>query len=71
MLIAWEATISIFALQILADILMPDELESWCSRCVFDTGKESILRMKDHSVEKYAEIAQQEKAFDKATTEMA
>jgi hypothetical protein len=71
MLITWEATIGLFALQILADTLTPDELESWCSRCVFGTGKEAILRVKDHGVEKYTDMEQQEKAFDKAMTEMA
>ncbi|RQR46470.1 hypothetical protein DIE21_29400 [Burkholderia sp. Bp9140] len=71
MLITWEATIGLLALQVLADVLTPNELESWCSRCAFGTGQESILRVKDHSVEKYADMAQQEKAFDKAMTEMA
>lgn len=71
MLITWEATIGIFALQILADILTPDELESWCSRCVFGNGREAILRVKDHSVEKYKDMAQQEKAFENAMVEMS
>ncbi|AKM03758.1 T6SS effector BTH_I2691 family protein [Burkholderia pyrrocinia] len=71
MLITWEATIGLLALQVLADVLTPDELESWCSRCVFGTGQEAILRVKDHSVAKYTDMAQQEKAFEKAMTEMA
>ncbi|WP_249181337.1 MULTISPECIES: hypothetical protein [Burkholderia] len=71
MLITWEATIGLFALQVLADTLTPDELESWCSRCAFGTGKEAILRVKDHGVEKYTDMEQQEKDFDKAMTEMA
>ncbi|MGU7883650.1 T6SS effector BTH_I2691 family protein, partial [Burkholderia sp. AW50-3] len=71
MLITWEATIGLLALQVLADVLIPDELESWCSRCAFGTGREAILRVKDHGIEKYADMQQQEKAFDEAMTEMA
>ncbi|WP_244912131.1 hypothetical protein [Burkholderia aenigmatica] len=63
--------IAIFSLQMLADILTPDELESWCSRCVFGTGQEAILRVKDHSVEKYKDMAQQEKDFEKAMVGMS
>ncbi|MBN3725185.1 T6SS effector BTH_I2691 family protein [Burkholderia sp. Ac-20379] len=71
MLITWEATIAVFALQILADCLTPDELESWCSRCAFGTGQEAILRVKDHAVTKYTELKEQEEEFDKAMAEMA
>lgn len=63
--------IAIFSLQMLADILTPDELGSWCSRCVFGTGQETILRVKDHSVEKYEDMAQQEKDFEKAMVGMS
>ncbi|WP_254221539.1 hypothetical protein [Burkholderia multivorans] len=71
MLVTWEATIAVVALQMLADFVTPNELESWCSRCAFGTGQESILRVKDHSVGKYLDMAQQEKAFEAAMVEMA
>jgi hypothetical protein len=63
MLTGWEATIVLFGLQTMADWLTPNALESWCSRCAFGTGQETILRVTDHSVAWYTDPSQQEKDF--------
>ncbi|MFM0498907.1 T6SS effector BTH_I2691 family protein [Paraburkholderia caffeinilytica] len=66
MLIGWEATIGLLLLQALADWLTPDALEAWCSRCAFGTGRETILRVTDHSVARSTDAAQQDKDFTDA-----
>ncbi|NIF81681.1 hypothetical protein F3J20_30675 [Paraburkholderia sp. Cy-641] len=63
MLIGWEATIGLLVLQWLADWLTPDALEAWCSRSAFGTGRETILRVTDHSVKRYTDSALQDKDF--------
>jgi hypothetical protein len=71
MLLGWEATAALFALQAMSDWLTPDELESWCSRCAFGSGRESILRISDHSVTRYTDPSQQEKDFVNAMTNLS
>jgi hypothetical protein len=71
MLIGWEATVGMIVLQTLATWLTPDALESWCSRCAFGTGKETILRVADHSVEPYIDPHQQEKDYVDAMTKLS
>lgn len=71
MLIGWEATIILLALQVMADWLTPNELEGWCSRCAFGTGRETIFRIADHDVERYTDHLQQEKDFTNAMTELS
>ncbi|MFL9867986.1 hypothetical protein PQR67_27750 [Paraburkholderia fungorum] len=68
MLIGWEATIGLLLLQALADWLTPDALEAWCSRSAFGTGRETILRITDHSVARSTDAAQQDKDFTDAMT---
>jgi hypothetical protein len=68
-LLSFEATILITALQFIADRLMPNALEAWCSRCAFGTGRESTMRVKDHDVPRYTDLAQQEAEFDKVMAE--
>jgi len=63
MLTGWEVTIALLLLQAMADWLTPDELESWCSRSAFGTGKETILRIADHNVASYTDPSQQTKEF--------
>jgi hypothetical protein len=71
MLTGWEATIVLLGLQAMADWLTPNELESWCSRCAFGSGQETILRVTDHSVELYSDPSQQEKDFVTAMTKLS
>lgn len=71
MLTGWEVTVGLLVLQQMADWLTPDELESWCSRCAFGTGQETILRATDHTVERYPDLSQQEKAFIDAMAKLA
>ncbi|MFL9856143.1 hypothetical protein PQR72_10465 [Paraburkholderia madseniana] len=68
-LLSFEATLLLTALQFLADHLMPDSLEAWCSRCAFGTGREATLRIKDHDVPRYTDMPQQETEFDKVISE--
>ncbi len=70
MLIGWEATVGLIVLQTLATWLTPDALESWCSRCAFGTGQEKILRLANHSVQRYTDPAQQEKDYADAMTKI-
>ncbi|KDB10170.1 hypothetical protein LIG30_0911 [Burkholderia sp. lig30] len=72
MLIGWEATIGLLLFQMLADWLTPDALEAWCSRCAFGTGRERILSIKDHDVEKYnlTEVVMQRREFVEAMVKM-
>jgi hypothetical protein len=63
-LLSFEATILLSGLQFVADRLMPDALEAWCSRCAFGTRREATLRIKDHDVPRYTGMQQQEKEFD-------
>jgi len=71
MLLGWEATAALIVLQAMADWLTPNELESWCSRCAFGSGRESILRIADHSVDRYTDASQQEKDFVNAMTNLS
>lgn len=71
MLAGWEATIGLLVLQGMADWLTPNELESWCSRCAFGTGQETILRVTDHGVTRYTDPSQQEKDFANAMTNLS
>jgi hypothetical protein len=71
MLIGWEATVGMIVLQTLATWLTPDALESWCSRCAFGTGKETIFRVADHSVAPYIDPDQQEKDYVDAMTKLS
>jgi hypothetical protein len=71
MLAGWEATIGLLVLQAMADWLTPNELESWCSRCAFGTGQETILRVTDHGVARYTDPSQQEKDFANAMTKLS
>lgn len=71
MLAGWEATLLLFGLQLMADCLTPDELESWCSRCAFGTAQETTLRITNHSVTPYTEPSQQEKDFVNAMTNLS
>lgn len=71
MLAGWEATIGLLVLQAMADWLTPNELESWCSRCAFGTGQESILRVKDHRVENYTDPSQQGQDFADAMANLS
>jgi len=71
MLIGWEATVGLIVLQTLASWLTPDALESWCSRCAFGTGQETILRVADHSVTRYTDPSQQEKDYVDAMTKLS
>lgn len=68
-LTSFEGAIVLTVIQYAASCLTPDALESWCSRCAFGTGRESYLRfVKDHTVKRYAEMAEQEKSFSDAMT---
>lgn len=69
-LAGWEVTIGLLTLQAMADWLTPDELESWCSRCAFGSGQETILRVTDHGVGCYTDPSQQEKDFVNAMTKL-
>jgi hypothetical protein len=71
MLTGWEGTIVLFGLQAMADWFTPNELESWCSRCAFGTGQETILRVTDHRVECYSDPFQQEKDFTDAMAKLS
>lgn len=71
MLTGWEVTMGLFVLQMMADRLTPNELESWCSRCAFGTGQETILRVTDHSVERYTAPSEQAKDFADAMTKLS
>lgn len=71
MLTGWEVTVGLLVLQTMADRLMPNELESWCSRCAFGTGQETIFRVTDHSVARYTAPSQQEKDFVDAMTKLS
>jgi hypothetical protein len=71
MLTGWEVTGSLLVLQAMADWFTPDDLESWCSRCAFGTGQEAVLRVADHSVERYTDPSQQEKDFANAMTKLS
>jgi hypothetical protein len=71
MLTGWEVTVGLLVLQAMADWLTPNELESWCSRCAFGTGQETILRVSDHSVGRYTDPSQQEKDFVNAMTKLS
>jgi hypothetical protein len=71
MLTGWEVTVGLLVLQTMADWLTPNELESWCSRCAFGTGQETILRVTDHGVARYADPSQQEKDFVNAMTKLS
>jgi hypothetical protein len=71
MLTGWEVTVGLLVLQQMADWLTPDGLESWCSRCAFGTGQETILRVTDHSVEHYSEPSQQETDFIDAMAKLS
>lgn len=70
-LTGWEVTVGLLVLQTMADQLTPTELESWCSRCAFGTGQETILRVTDHSVVRYSDPSQQEKDFADAMTKLS
>lgn len=70
MLIGWEATVGLFALQQMAEWLTPNELESWCSRCAFGNGRESLFRVADHDVERYVDFSLQERDFVGAMTKL-
>jgi hypothetical protein len=71
MLTGWEVTVGLLALQIMADRLTPNELESWCSRCAFGTGQETVLRSTDRNVERYTDPSQQGKDFSDAMTKLS
>ncbi|RQG99335.1 hypothetical protein [Paraburkholderia dinghuensis] len=71
MLIGWEATVGLLVLQAMADWLTPNELEAWCSRCAFGTGRETLFRVADHDVERYTDPSQQEKDFANAMTKFS
>jgi hypothetical protein len=71
MLLGWEATLVLFVLQGMADWLTPNELESWCSRCAFGSGRETILRIGDHGVGRFTDPSQQEKDFFNAMTKLS
>jgi hypothetical protein len=71
MLTGWEVTVTLLVLQAMADWFTPNDLESWCSRCAFGTGQEAILRVADHSVERYTDPSQQEKDFANAMTKLS
>lgn len=62
-LTGWEVTVGLIVLQAMADWLTPNELESWCSRCAFGTGREAIVRVTDTDVMRYTAHSQQEKDF--------
>ncbi len=68
MLTAWEAVFYMSIFQFVADRLTPDELESWCTRCIFGMGREAVLRLMDHTVKKYVAVKEQEVDFEKAMT---
>lgn len=70
-LTGWEVTMGLLVLQTMADRLTPNELESWCSRCAFGTGQETILRVTDQSVRLYTDPSQQEKDFINAMTKLS
>ena len=61
----------ITVIQYAANCLTPDALESWCARCAFGSEKESYLRfVKEHTVKKYADMAEQEKGCNDAMVEI-
>nr|WP_314541763.1 T6SS effector BTH_I2691 family protein [uncultured Massilia sp.] len=70
MLTGWEVTVGLLVLQAMADWLTPDELESWCSRSAFGTGRETTVRITDHNVARYTTPSQQEKDFIDAMTKL-
>lgn len=61
--------IGLLGLQAAADWLTPDELEAWCSRCAFGTGRAAIGRVIDHDVKLRANPSQ--KDFVNAMTEQS
>jgi hypothetical protein len=71
MLAGWEVTIGLLVLQLIADSLTSNELESWCSRCAFGTGQETILRVMDQSVALYKAPSEQEKDFVNAMAKIS
>lgn len=71
MLTGWEVTMGLLMLQTMADRITPNELESWCSRCAFGTGQETILLITDHSVARYTDPSQQGKDFIDAMTKLS
>lgn len=71
MLIGWEATVGLVVLQIMAEWITPNELESWCSRCAFGTGRETQFRIADHDVARYEDPSLQEKDFIDAMTKLS
>lgn len=70
-LVGWEATVGLLVLQAAVDWLTPDELEAWCSRCAFGTGREAVFRLKDHDVALYPDPSLQEKDFVNAMTTLS
>lgn len=71
MLTGWEVTMGLLILQTIADRLTPNELESWCSRCAFGTGQETMLRVTDQSVARYTDPSQQGKDFTVAMNKLS
>jgi hypothetical protein len=69
-LLGWEAVVALLLLQALVDCLTPNQLEAWCSRCAFGTGRESLLWLADHAVTPYTDPSQQEKDYVDAMTRL-
>lgn len=64
MFTGWEITVGLLVLQLMADWLTPNELESWCTRCAFGIGKETVMRLTDRDVRRYVDSAEQENDFN-------
>lgn len=71
MLAGWEATITLLALQAIADWLMPDDLEKWCSRCAFGTVQATTQSVTDQSNARYTDPSQQEMDYVNAMTKLS
>jgi hypothetical protein len=69
-LAGWEVTIGLLVLQALADCLTPNDLENWCFRSAFGTGRATITRIADQNVAGYTDPCQQEKDFADAMTKI-
>ncbi|WP_240160905.1 T6SS effector BTH_I2691 family protein [Burkholderia sp. Ax-1719] len=64
--LSFEGVIAISVLQMLADHLLPDDLQNWCARCVFGNGKGALSYVSKGKVKQYKDMPEQEKEYDKA-----
>lgn len=54
MLLGWEATVVLLVVQFLVWYFTPNELEAWCARCAFGTGRETDFFI-EHDVTRYTD----------------